>query len=510
MDRSRENPRHPANDPAFLKRPRPNPDNPANRPDFIFELLDRMDEDPGVREAVWQFFRDGDLEFLLHDTQLKIREVVNGADSKEFLIFCSRQLGKSFVILVIALEHCAKPFGRRRPLVRIFCETVKQVEDIVNDNMQLILALAPPGWIKRTKSDNRWKVGLGEIRLCPLAAAHVQGKRGGNATLVLLEEGCVSKSDQYRRAIGSVINPQLLRSRGKLGHITTPSSDVGHYIHTEVLPKCKRAGAYAHHTVYENPQLTDEQIFEAFERCTDIEEWDREYLCKVVKSQTRTVVPEFDAELFVKTREPPLFAHWLTSLDFGGTVDKHGVLLCYWDFELAKLRVYDERFLPQNTATEQIKKAALAMEKAAETALRERGNTIWLLGHPRRVSDCPGQIRIDLNELGFHVRSPDKEKGSWEAGINAVRVAFQNDEIEIEPRCVDLILTLERGLFTENRKDFERTDELGHLDLLAALIYAWRHKVTLNPFPKNLGKNRIDHHVTDTDARSVLQKAFSR
>ncbi len=424
----------------------------------------------------------------------------------EFLIFCSRQIGKSFLILIIAMEHCSRLHGRRRPLVRIFCETLKQVEDIVNDNMQVILALAPPGWIKRTKSENRWKVGLGEIRLCPLAAAHVDGKRGGNATLVLLEEGCVSKSDQYRRAIGRVINPQLLRSRGKLGHITTPPEDVAHYVVTDVLPKCRANGAYAHKTIYDNVQLTDEQIIEAFDRCTDDEEWDREYLAKVVKSLTKTVVPEFDQELHVRTLKPPGFAFWQTSLDFGGVRDKHGIVLTYFDFERATLCVYDERFLETNTATEQIKQATLSMEKGAAKALDGR---LWLGGRPRRVSDCPGQILVDLRALDFAVRTPDKEPGSWEAGINEVRVAFQKGQIEVDPRCIWLISTLDYGLYTANRKDFERTELLGHLDLLSALIYAWRHRTTLNPFPKNLGKSRLSHHITDEESSSALGSAFT-
>lgn len=509
MDRSRDNPRHPANDPAFLSRRQPNPANPANDPNFIFELLERMDEDPRVRDAVWAMFYDGDLSFLLHDTQIDIKSIFAREDVKEFLIFCARQLGKSFLILVIAIEHCSRFHGRRKPLVRIFCETTKQVEDIVNDNMQVILALAPPGWIKRTKSENRWKVGIGEIRLCPLAAAHVHGKRGGNATFVIVEEAVRTKSEVYRRAIGSVINAQLLRSKGKMAHVTTPPEDLGHYIVKEVAPKCRANGAYAHYTVYDNVQLDDQAIFEAFDRCTSLEEWDREYMARTVKSGTRTVVPEFDLERHVKRAEIPSHAYWTTSLDFGGVRDKHGVLATFWDFERATMVVRDERFLDTNTATEQIKAASLDMEQTIERELAPRRVKFWLTGAPRRVSDCPGQVLVDLRALGFNVFSPEKEKGSWEAGINAVRVAFQKGQIEIDPSCVWLIQTLEYGLFTENRKDWERTPILGHLDLLASLIYAWRHRVIANPFPDHLGKNRIDHHLPDAKTISALERAFT-
>lgn len=474
--------------------------------------MDRIEQDEQLREAVWSAFQDGDLHFLFHDTQIdmaKVLDVLEEKGVKEALIFCSRQLGKSFFILVIAMIHCSTMFGRRRPLVRIFCDTIKQIEDIVNDNMQVILPLAPPGWIKRTKSDNRWKVGLGEIRLCPTAAAHVHGKRGGNATLIIMEEGCVTPSDEYRRAIGGVINPQLLRSRGSLIHVTTPSEDIAHYIHAQVLPKARVFGAYAHHTIYDNTQLIDEQVIEAFERCTDVEEWDREYLVKIVKSSTMTVIPEFDADQHVRKLVPPPFAYWQPSLDFGGTVDKHGLVNTYWDFERAKLCVYGERLLDQNTSTSKIRDACLAMEEEAAEFLKKKYNRpLWHSGDPRRVSDCPGQILVDLADMGFAVRTPDKEEGSWEAGINSLRVGFASGQIEIDPRCVWLIATLDTGLYTKNRKDFQRNDDLGHLDLLAALIYAWRHRVTENPWPMHLGKNRVDHHISDAESENALGSAL--
>lgn len=498
--------RHPRNDEKFQTRRRPDPTNPANNPDFVFELMERMADDEELREEVWNCFIDGDLSFLFHDAQLEIADSIKRTEAKEFLIFCSRQLGKSFVILCIALSHCAHLHGRRKPLVRIFCETTKQVEDIVNDNMQVILALAPPSWIKRSKSENRWKVGLGEIRVCPMAAAHVDGKRGGNATLVICEEGGFTASDTYKRAIGSVINPQLLRSRGMLVHVTTPSEDIAHYIHTTVLPKCKRAGALSNFTIYDNPQLSDEQICEAFERCTSVEEWDREYIVKIVKSEQMTVVPEFDAERHVAKSPVPLpsHAHWQTALDFGGVVDKHGILLTFYDFKRAKLVVKAEVFLEKNTGTPEIIQKTEAMERIADSR--------WLTdGEPWRVSDCPGQILVDLRNAGFSVRTPDKEKGSWEAGINAIRAAFGQGEIEIDPSCFWLISSLDFGQFTENRKDFRRTPELGHLDLVAALIYAWRHKNTGNPYPRYLGSKSERQYIpraSEPDQDQVLEDAF--
>lgn len=495
METLHENPRHPLNDPAFHNRRRPNPENPANDPDFVFDLADRMEEDQELRETVYESFHNGELEFLFHDVQLEMLDMVECTESGEILIFCSRQLGKSFFILCIAIIHCLTYKGKRKPLVRIFCGTEKQVEDIVNDNMQVIEIIAPPGLIRRVKSEKRWKIGRGEIRIGPLSAAHVDGKRGGNATLIITEEGGFVKSDEYRRAIGSVINPQLLRSRGRLMHVTTPSEELSHYIHTSVLPKCKRAGAVANYTVYDNVQLIEEAIFEAFDRCTDIEEWDREYLVKIVKSQTMSVCPEFDEDLHVNPNmKTPDFAYWKTALDFGGVRDPHAELLGFWDFKRAKLCVWDERWLPKNTPTDKIIMAAEEME----AFLTGKAPPKWMDG-PDRVTDAPGQVQVDLAVKGFAAIAPEKKPGSWEAGINEVRVAFRQGQIEVHPRCVQLINTLNFGMFNKTRTDFERTDELGHLDAFAALMYMWQDRNTKNPYPKHHGKSRFLYHIPKED-----------
>jgi len=465
--------------------------NPANNPQFLFELMDNMEADASIRNAVHEQFYLGDLSFLLHDTQLEMRTLAYNPAHDEILIFSSRQLGKSFWVIAFAIEHCLK---NPRALVRIFSDTIDQVNDIVADNLELIQMLAPEGLIKRTKSDKRWRVGAGQIRLGPLAAAHVDGKRGGNATLIILEEGCFVPSDEYKSAIGSVIGPQLLRSGGKLVHVTTPSKDLQHYVHTTVLPRCEVAGSVARYDIYKNPQITEDKIVKARERCTTEEEWQREYMVQIIRDEQSTVVPEFNAERHITTQAPPRYAHWLTSLDFGGVMDKHGILLCYYDFERAKFVVHDELLLERNTSTKVIREKTAVLEKQGQ----------WLGdGYVTRISDSPGQILVDLREEGFNVRPPKKAAGSWEADINMVRLGFSRNEIEVHERCRWTIATLQYGQYTSNRKDFKRTEELGHLDLLSALKYGLRAKDNSNPFPANEGKSRFTHNIPREDAETI-------
>ena len=251
------------------------------------------------------------------------------------------------------------------------------------------------------------------------------------------------------------------------------------------MPKCELNKALFVFDIYSNPLLTKEDIEEEIESLGGIDSphVQRELFCKIIKDFDKVVVPEFDETRHVKPIHLPSHAKWLTTLDFGGTVDKHGLVLTYWDFKKAQLVVYGEHLLKNNTATDIIVEKGLELEAMVPRDHKINVSNPGIAYHPRRIADCPGQIKIDLAKLKYPIYTPKKEKGSWEGGQNEVRVALRNNQIVISPRCKMLIATLRYGRFTDNRKDWQRTEEFGHLDLLAALIYAWRHKDISNPYP---------------------------
>ena len=86
---------------------------------------------------------------------------------------------------------------------------------------------------------------------------------------------------------------------------------------------------------------------------------------------------------------------------------------------------------------------------------------------------------------GFEAMLPLKD--DFEAGINAVRLPFNQGKIVIHERCRFLIATLRGATFNKQRTDFARTMALGHMDALAALIYANRMiDRSTNPVPADL------------------------
>lgn len=460
--------------------------NPANDPDFLLGLELRMATNPKLAAGVHELFRRGDLHFMLHDGQRKIARTIESSGSKEFLVLCSRQFGKSFFGLVYALTYLQKS---PRNKAYIFAGTNKDAMDIVNDNLSVIQRLAPQGWLTRHKTERRWFLS-NESQLRIGSLEEPDATRGRNCNLVLIEEGAAAcSSDQFRYAISSVIGPMLLRSKSwRMVHITTPSKDLNHSVHTDLIPRLALSGALARFTIHDNPQLTADQVREAKERCLTEEDWRREYMVELVRSTVLTVVPEFEEQHHTaQSVTIPDRAHWTLSIDQGGVKDKHGILLGYYDFERAMYVILKELLLPVNTGSRDL---VPMVHDLLTHKPKDHEHTV--------VADTPGQVRIDLANLGLYVFAPKKKQGSFEAGVNFCRTLFKKGQVEISTECTNLIAALNYGQFNKTRTDFARTEALGHCDMIAALIYFLRHQRTDNPYPARWKVHKDTHFVDVT------------
>jgi hypothetical protein len=175
-------------------------------------------------------------------------------------------------------------------------------------------------------------------------------------------------------------------------------------------------------------------------------------------------------------------------IDFGGTRDKHGLIVGYHDFIRKKDVICCESLLDVNTGTDVIKSTSIGLEKIMQK------DHINIVTHQRFI-DAPGQIQVDLNKERFHITGVTKGEGSFDAGINAMRMGFVNETLEIWPECEMLIKCLKYGKLNTNRTDFERHPVFGHLDILAALMYFLRHLNRNDPFPQHYGLSAKTHHI---------------
>lgn len=423
-------------------------------------------------ELIKYCWENGNLEYKLDDLQIKIKKQIESSIEKSFIILSSRQIGKSFLSVIIALEYCINNPGK---IVRILAPTLKQVFDIVNDNLLPVIADAPPMMVNPLRSKNQWQIGESSLRLGALERAHVDGNRGGNASLIIYEEGGFVASDDYRYAIQSAVGPQLIRSNGIELHISSPSEDENHYLHTSVLPRCEQKGMAFRYTVYDSPSLTQEQIDEAAKRCGgyETEAFQREYLARIIRSSQLMVIPEFDETSHVGEFALPEYYTSMTSIDMGGKKDKTAILLVVWDFLMARLLVWDELIFDENTTTAEI----IAAARVAESQLKTFGKSRV------RWADVHGQSQVDMiNEYGYYLRVPEKQDA--DSHVNFLRLAFTQGKILIHPRCQHLIGCIKHARYNDKRTDFQRSPVYGHCDALMALVYAYRMAdKNTNPYP---------------------------
>lgn len=441
-------------------------------PEEFREALALAEREVASRLAVrWQA---GDLTYKLHSGQLTIHRTLEDLRSApEGLIFCARQWGKTFLMLAYSIMECL-----RRPgiIVRYAAPTLKQCGDIVADNLEPLLRDAPPGLVQRRKSDYRWYIGKSQLRIGSMRRSEIDTLRGGNASLIVAEEGGFVDSQDYAYAMASVFGPQLLHSKGRIMHVTTPSEEPEHYIHTEVLPRCEMMGTRFRFDIHTNPRITLEQMTHLARLLGGMDSmaWKREALVRIERDPSRVPVPEYDETSMFREFDTPEHAMWTITGDVGGVTDKT-VLLCHaWDFRNNRLLFLDERPYPNNTGSDIIGRGWNELQSEYGAKIKNPMGQTHL--------DAHGQTLVDLAKLGIQAVLPLKD--DWEAGLNAFRYQVGQGKVWVHKRCVFLNQTLKSATFNKQRTDYARTEALGHMDALATAVYASRvqDRIT-NPFP---------------------------
>lgn len=464
--------------------------------------------------AIKLLFAKGNLTPLMHSTQKRMTEAWNKRQGKEFLAFCSRQLGKSWWALGKAIEAALQ--GKR---VLYFGPVKDKLKDIVADNLDPMLQFAPEGLVRRVRSEYRWYIGTGELRLYPLERAHVDSARGINGDLIVIEEMCFVKSEDTRYAYESVLGPMRQRADADVLIVTTPSADEEHYVHTTILPRCVEQGGFANYTIYDNPFLTHDRIERIKAETTD-EAWRREYLAEIFRNNEYMAVPEYEDAPHEFT--PPEFANWITCIDFGGSMDPHAIALCYMEPKSDLLRVYREVLLPVNTSIAEIVAACKEIEACIPRYGADGHNPYdgreWQAGDVKgshtRIADCQGQVSIELSRLGFDHATPSKGPGSFDAHLQGLRVAFKNERITVHKDCVVMREHLRRGRLNKQKTDFDRLEDAKgakhHCDMIAALMYGYPIRNTIDPTPPTDGRTLATHRMRKQQmaAMAEISKMF--
>lgn len=463
------------------------------------------------KEAIDALWSKGVLHWKLHKGQKAMHELVRGSDHPIIVIGCSRQLGKSYFLTLLAIEECLQ---KPNIIIKFIAPKAKDIRRIIAPLIREITADAPKDL--RPKFNSRENIYIfpngSEIQLAGTDNGHAESIRGNKAHLCIIDEA--GFCDELDYVVDSILIPTMTRTRGKLIMASTPSRSPDHPFMT-FFDDAEAEGRLIKKTIYDNPQLSTEDIERIAEALggKDSPDFRREYLVERIINEDDAVVPEFSGingkELqtkIIKEVPPPPFYDAYVSMDIGGK-DLTAVLFAYYDFATAKIVIQDEYVAGGKVLTDSI----AANIKSRELAL-------WKEKPPHlRVSDNNNLILLNDLAVKHEIAFLPTAKDNADAALNNMRMLLKSERIIIDPKCKTLISHLNGAIWNKARNSFARGGDKGHYDMVHALVYLCRNvNQNRNPYPPGYQfPNRHSVFFSDPALKGVstefeqhLQKMF--
>lgn len=438
-----------------------------------------------VRETLW---RRGNLSWLLDINQKELYELYYNTKHRVQTWLLARRSGKSYALCVLAIETCLRKNGA---IVKFLAPTRVQVNLIIRPLMRKILETCPDD----LKPDYRAKDNIfyfpngSEIQLSGTDGGSAERLRGGDSDLAIVDEAGSCSDLAY--CIRDILLPTTLITKGKILLASTPPEDVEHDF-IRYIEEADARGSLVVKTIEDNPRIDKKEkedlILELGGMNSDATQ--RELFCKIIKSSTRTVVPEFNEEKekeLIKEWEKPPFYDSYVSMDLGYK-DWTVVLFAYYDFKNDRMVIEDELI----TYGQEMHLHTLGWDiKKVEERLFTDPMTGEFIKPKKRVAD---HNLVAINEIlkatNYQVRFEPAKKDDKHAAINFLRLMVQNNKIIINPKCKVMIRHLKNAKWasTTAKDTFSRCPEGSHYDAVDALAYLLRAvDFKHNPYPKGYG-----------------------
>jgi hypothetical protein len=425
-------------------------------------------------------------------------------NKKKIVTKCHRRWGKGTTSFVYIFEQML----RNKIIVRYGAETQSQAYQILDYLIDQIFLLPE---FKPTKTNGSYTFTNGSV-------LHVFGckdsgeadkARGTSAHIILCDEYAFWRfKPEYM--IKSVLSPQLDTTDGQLIITSTPPEDLTHP-YVEEVRQASANGYLFNWSITDSiecGEISQKQHSKIIERSGGIESetYKREYLCELIPSRTRLVIPEAQNDSYVGVQPRPDYFDYYVCMDLG-LRDFTASLFGYWDFKEARLIVEKESVL-NYVSTKTITDSNKQIEQDLGLKVKPY----------KRIADNALQQLFDMTtEHGYSVspitkRSNQDDQSFRESVINGIRIAIGQNKILISPECKQTISQLKYGIWKENRTDFQRTETLGHLDALMALAYLWDNiDKTHNPYPvipENV--SHASHYISPKLQNTSLKQSLTK
>lgn len=466
----------------------------------------------------------GVLYWKLHEIQKRMYDSINEYNREITTITCSRRLGKSYLMCILAIEKCIQ---KPDAIVKYICPKQQMVKKIIKPIMKDIFKDCPPELRAEFKSnDNMYLFPNGsQIQLAGTDNGHHESIRGGKSDLWIVDEAGFCTDLKY--VINSVLAPTTDTTDGRGILASTPSPEPNHEFITEFVQPAQLADELIIYTIYDNPMMTPEKIERIISRYPlkeQDDEFKREYLCEVIIDRNKAVIPEFTKQIqerCIKKWPIPPFYDSYVSMDIGFN-DLTVVLFGYYDFKNAVTVIQDEYYIKGQALRSDV--LADAIEKK-EKELYTSKITGEIKPPYMRIADNNNLILLnDLIHNHDLVFLPTR-KDDKEAALNNLRMRIAAEKIIIDPKCRVLIHHLRTATWDKNRKSYEKSKAAtittengetlyipeGHYDAVDALVYFIRNvQENKNPYPVGYGLEYGDNFFLSPHHQDENQKKYEK
>jgi hypothetical protein len=439
---------------------------------------------PGPQREAYDFIKGRDMAFSAFSP---------------FVFNFHRRLGKTFLSTLLCIEACLKRPGI---FAKFLGPSATQVQDILEEHWSIIMMQCPPDLEpdpfrgeKFTFRNPRWQhkgsYAKSILRLYGVNNDRGNKARGGSTDVGIFDE-CREMAD-LAYTWGSVLLPTFKGRHEPLAlFISSPPDSMDHPYVQKFIAEAREKGRYRCVPASKDPTWTKEEddLFAREMGGRDSPEYRREIQCELISDATSLIMPEFAqadsyldtgtgvelqneyVEAFTPEGRPPHYVAY-TIADMGGAgkrTDRCGILFGFLDFLKGLVYIEDELFL-RDLDTRAI---SLAWRHKAEELYdkefeRSQGREVVEIDWWAQTTE---QQLVDFYRL-FNLNARNVPTHDKEAARRYARMVFSTSKLRIHPRCEELQYQLRNGQRTISG-DFQRSERLGHCDLVAALIALFR------------------------------------
>ena len=462
-----------------------------------------------VQGAILQMLRQRGAPFRppLRAVQNEIYKAVYASTPEDriFYIECSRRLGKTYLLLVIAIIFCNSRPGL---WVRYAGPTYRQLEDMIKPVFyNLWKYIAEP---YRPKSTDRYFVFPNMSRISFGAADVPDSLRGSEADLIIIDEAGFVKNLKY--LIDEILDPMLQGKpfmkegfHGKMLIGTTPAREADHYSNELSIIK-ETEGNYIRRDIFTRDDMPQEELQAIIKKHGGVNSpsFMREYRALRVIDETLTVVPEYHEfeertiiEDFSDTR-PDLYDSYTVG-DIGFSRDLSAVLLGYYNYKEATLYILDE------IVGYGIRSRDLCLRICEKEKENQLENNLFVRSLETREVHIDAINSYDFLEMNVprshdhHTQSTGyfsqvkTPPGAFIARIHKARQGLFEGRVKIYSRCKNLRGHLKAATWGA-KHSLKRSEKYGHFDALMAFVYMVDAVNELkNPYPEYYGVSRETH-----------------